>query len=600
MTNSEFSLEGNSNFDQFFDSVLVKTSFGLYEESNKLITELDSSNFNTCQQAMISSLRALNLSESGSTEEALKLSSPLLEDAQQDPSCKILLHLMHIQILLKMRDIESVAPYIPILNNLMENTPKSSTYYNYINPWYNEILGIYYRYSGDMEKSKTHLTESISLSGSLNMDYRKLQALNHLAFLNQVEGDFEKSVELLNECLDISDYGGASDKLKAGYFINLGYILWQKGNLDGSLQTYDQAINLIKNFENRELMGIIKLNKGLVYIEKIHLESAKAHLLEAKELLSDSSNKVLVANVYNNLGIIYDLTGELQKSMEFYKSAENIYENVPKSVDSTHFLARTKHNIGILLRRQNQLERSKKYLMEAVDLFEVSHSPIEMVSSNYELLIIYLNQDDIDGANYYLSKIEELKNSSDEIRIELLYRISKAEILGNSSRLINRVEAQKILNTLIESEIVSPDLKIHTMLNLCELLLNEFKVTESRDVLVDIAKLLGKLTELASELDSILLNLEISILESRLLLIKGDIDGSSKILEESLVIAQEHNMEHIILKIKSEELKLQKDIQKWEDLLHHGVSILEIIRKSELERYIDHVKNSGLLHQFDQ
>lgn len=75
--------------------------------------------------------------------------------------------------------------------------------------------------------------------------------------------------------------------------------------------------------------------------------------------------KNLLAGAYNNLAVTYEASGDLNTALVHYLNAVKLVEDNPQN----YFLAIATHNIGLILKQQNELDKSLKYLKKANQYF---------------------------------------------------------------------------------------------------------------------------------------------------------------------------------------------------------------------------------------
>ena len=88
--------------------------------------------------------------------------------------------------------------------------------------------------------------------------------------------------------------------------------------------------------------------------------------------------------------------------------------------------------------------------------------------------------------------MEQFTSQNESNLFNQIYLISKALVLKKSSRIRNRTEAELMLKKIIEKGITTPQLYLLSLVNLCELFLEELAMTNSKDVLDEINPLITR------------------------------------------------------------------------------------------------------------
>jgi len=109
------------------------------------------------------------------------------------------------------------------------------------------------------------------------------------------------------------------------------------------------------------------------------------------------------------------------------------------------------------------------------------------------LIQAYLYSDDISSAEQTFIQLEELNKNMHNKEINLLYRFNHALLLKNSNRVRKIGQAQEIFAMISNEEIIFSDITINSILNLCEMLINEYKDTKNEDILNEINPILKRL-----------------------------------------------------------------------------------------------------------
>jgi len=95
----------------------------------------------------------------------------------------------------------------------------------------------------------------------------------------------------------------------------LGELLLKKGDLDGALQSYDEALRLNpRSFEARTGRGVVHARRG-------EYDMAEKILRDALVLNPDP------ARVHYELGLIYEQRGDFPRAIEEYKEGLKKYRN---------------------------------------------------------------------------------------------------------------------------------------------------------------------------------------------------------------------------------------------------------------------------------
>ncbi|MFX0114053.1 MAG: ABC transporter substrate-binding protein [Candidatus Hodarchaeota archaeon] len=164
--------------------------------------------------------------------------------------------------------------------------------------------------------------------------------------------------------------------------------------------------------------------------------------------------------------------------------------------------------------------------------------------------------------------------------------VQEAMRLKKSARIVEKAKAQEIFQQIAKEDIISPDLTIYAMLNLCDLLLDEVKAYGAESVLHEADKLAIHIDSIAREQDSPALQVEVLILRSKFALLKGTFQEVEQLLSQAAAVAEDHHLLKLTTKVTSEKNTIEAELNRWEDLLTQAASLRERIEETRLQDYV--------------
>ena len=95
-------------------------------------------------------------------------------------------------------------------------------------------------------------------------------------------------------------------------------------------------------------------------------------------------NNIMVATFYNNLGLVYQDTGELEQAKDYLQRAMDIQMKVlgPNHID----VATSYNNLGLVYKDTGELEQAKDYFKRAMDI------EIKVLGPNHAYRCCYILQ----------------------------------------------------------------------------------------------------------------------------------------------------------------------------------------------------------------
>lgn len=311
-----------------------------------------------------------------------------------------------------------------------------------------------------LEDAKKSMMENKSSYGNLLIDkmYRKgwlqsnenkdcfyMHPIISQTILSMNELHFENHVNLIKSCSnDILLNGEYIEKYKFPFYVFAKNIVNYLYN-DESIEISDLYTNLISI--EKEKVDFEELGKRLIHYEKrIKLiRNVKYYILEE-------------ANTYNNIGVIYENLGELNKAIDYYEKALNIFE-LNKDKGRKISLSRIYGNLSLVCSRIGKHKKALYYCKEELKIVEkmFGKKGLEVASVYSDIGFVNINLGNSEKAlNYYKKALEikesNLKENNTEI-LSLCNNIAMVYIdLGEYEKSLNFSEKSLNLNESREKE----------------------------------------------------------------------------------------------------------------------------------------------------
>jgi predicted amidohydrolase len=191
----------------------------------------------------------------------------------------------------------------------------------------------------------------------------------------------------------------------------------------------------------------------------------------------------------------------------------------------------------------------------------------------------------------YLRTLKEINERMENKSVNHRYQIIRALSLKNSKRTRDKVKAEEILEKLVLEEIVDHSLIIVAMINLCDLMLDELKMTGEEELIGKIKYQTNKLFDIAKRQKSHSLLAETFVLQSKLSLLELDIKSAQNFLDQALSIAEENGLRNLSIKIYSDKTSLEEQVERWQYFIKRKSPINERIELTRLDELLTRVAN---------
>ncbi|MHA2366460.1 MAG: tetratricopeptide repeat protein, partial [Candidatus Hodarchaeales archaeon] len=308
---------------------------------------------------------------------------------------------------------------------------------------------------------------------------------------------------------------------------------------------------------------------------------------KALEIKKTFGHKQGQALSYNNIGNIFHQKGELDQALDYYYRSYNIQ----KEFGNNQEIAGSCHNIGLIYHQKEDFGSSFEYLEKSLTLFkEEIGNNLHISESLFELIRILLANHKKTEAENYLTQLEKCTTESENKIINQRFRLAQALFLKHGTRARQKMEAEQILQNIVDEDIVEYSITITAMQQLCEVLLEELKLYGEKEVLDETKILISKLYGIGKVQNSYLLIVESLILQAKIALLEGNIEKAKTILTQASLTAEEKQLISLHNKVKNEQKILESQLDQWKELIDRNASMFERITQAQLKQYIKDVQ----------
>ncbi len=301
---------------------------------------------------------------------------------------------------------------------------------------------------GDFEKSLEYWEGAFALSMEMGNGPAVLDALLNISNIHYHLKNFAKASEYYEKYISVSKQIG-DVKTLANSYLNVGEMQVKAGGFDKAREYFGQALDIYN--QNNDARGIASANiaigqsfllqqrfqsatdffsanieRGQEIDEKLLADSyqGKADALRAqvqylaaldlyvkalviREKMNDANQATACLN---SLGFIYEVTGNIPKSLESYERALQLASSQGNKVGVSAIY----NNLGIVYRRLGDFNKARDSYEKALEIFLIDKN-LEAASYAYNNLgIVYENLGDFTKANEYYEKSLEIKQSGQD------------------------------------------------------------------------------------------------------------------------------------------------------------------------------------------
>ncbi|KUK07963.1 MAG: TPR-repeat-containing protein [Caldanaerobacter subterraneus] len=171
---------------------------------------------------------------------------------------------------------------------------------------------------------------------------------------------------------------------------------------DKALEIFKRLVEEIKDNDN-SLLGFLYTNIGEIYMEKIDFEKSLEYLNEAEKIRRKEDKNLLShtliekANLYIKMGLYKEALFSLEEGIEIsYRNKDMAY-----IVKGSYLLSEVYKKLG---NKEAIIETYKKL----ANILQNMGSKKETLKTYIELALLYIENNDVSNAKYFLEKAREI------------------------------------------------------------------------------------------------------------------------------------------------------------------------------------------------
>ena len=361
------------------------------------------------------------------------------------------------------------------------------------------------------------------------------------------------------------------------------YLYWEKRDANLALENLKNSLILRETLDNKAdiILTNLQIAKILIY-GKGDLDQANNYLKNGLTLATKINHKFYLAWGLLIKGTSYYKKGDLDHCIQLYEKSLRLYSEL----NNEFMMGNVLNNLSDVYRLKGELDRALELMEERLTLRSKSGSIREMAIGYDPLIQAYIQKGDIEQAKKNLNSMEKLIVHLKDKQINRWYLFDKALILKTSLRAKNRIQAEEILKQIIEVEDSDHELILRALLNLCELLLIELKITNDDEVLEEIKSIITQLLDTAEKQRSYWIWGEAFILQAELALLFLDLNEARRLLTKGQKIAEKYGLESLAIKISNKHDELLHKLGNWEDLQDSEADLSSRLKLTTLDEQI--------------
>jgi len=406
-------------------------------------------------------------------------------------------------------------------------------------------------------------------------------ALTMLLSLDKAFRVIEESEDLLKTCTKESSIIIAQKQASIDYIKGLFY--FYKRDADLGIKHAEQSLKLREEYGFTHEIAEPLYVLGLIYsLYKFDYDLAKTYTERSLKLAKESNQKYIIAYTLLIFGMLFALKGEMERSLVYSKRSLAISEEL----NNKRLIASLFNNIAEVHQRQGNLDQALFYLEKSLLVAEEIESNWNIGNALVSIGFLYITKNDRENAEKYFELLKKFKGQEIISLHDEHYRLHKTLILKMSPRTRNRAKAEELLKEIIEDKRIGVESMTKALVNLCDLLLGELRITNDIEVIDELKPHINQLINIAEKTKSSWILTETYLLQAKLSLITFKIKKAQRFLIQAQQIANRFNLNQLTKKIAKENDDLLKKLDLWEKLKEAGAPIA---KRFDLARLDDQI-----------
>ncbi len=375
----------------------------------------------------------------------------------------------------------------------------------------------------------------------------------------------------------IEDQNGVSES-----YYGLGNFYLYKGDRKIALKYFKKSLAVGDETGNKYHSSRAYRALGNVALFKGEFNESIFYTQKALSLVESIKNKCEISHNLQHLGEIFYLKGELETAKEHLINALDLAEKT----NFTTMIIQCLYSLGRLLQDQGDIESSLKHFKEALNIVKNRKAKFFLAEGLYNLIRLYTYHLSPTKATPLIIELEELIQQENTMWNNLIYQAGRALVLKTSKRLPDKMEALTLFQKVAEEPYSIFKVTVEAIINICELLLYELKITGNEMLLDELDRHCNRLLEMAEDQNSYSLLAETYWLQSKLALLNLKIRQAQALLLKAQAIAEEKGLKALANSIGYDHFSFFSQLHKWEDYLEKEVSLDRRIELAQLEELV--------------
>jgi len=425
-------------------------------------------------------------------------------------------------------------------------------------------LGNGYGSLGDYDLALKYQKQALHYFKEIEDEFNIAHLLHNISVIYAEKGEYKKSREYMNKRFKI--FGEYPHGIAS-----IGDSYWREGEIEKGLEYMERGLEKAReHFKNAEENPIVQFILANLNGRKGNQEEAMKLYQKILSLDGKTPFRSLIGFSYVGISNIHFHRGELDKAINHAQRALKIFEvfGGKYGMGWAHFV------LSKINYEKNDYENALLHAQTCLDLRMAMGNKQDISQSIRFLITFLLEKESFDETDMYLDQLEELVSTTDNRIVKHNYLLSKALILKSKGRPKHWIQAIDFLEEIACEPIADYNTTLVALINLCELLLNEFSISGDEEVLNDLQTHTSRLLDIAQKQNSYTLRVEAYHIRIVTLWLQAqhskldiNIQNARRLLQEARDLADSHGLIKLASKITTQNDKMLDQLENWDEFI---------------------------------
>ena len=160
----------------------------------------------------------------------------------------------------------------------------------------------------------------------------------------------------------------------------------ERNQYEDSLSLLNESIELFQSVGERKRLGDAYRQLGVTYRYQSNYPTALEYIYLAMQIYQELEDKSAISSAYNSIGIVMEMMGQLEEASEAHNNALQLHYEL----NNQQGIASALYNLGDIYRSMNDFDRALPYLLDALKMDTAAGDPKYMAYSHNKLGYMYI------------------------------------------------------------------------------------------------------------------------------------------------------------------------------------------------------------------